>query len=102
MEESTVAPTIELVRLRVPGSRRALGHDGSGQGRSSGIFATTNGGVVQTSSVAPTGDHACTVYMERTQMADRPTRSRAYDGGRVPAPTDSRPSRSRMPEEVGA
>jgi poly(3-hydroxybutyrate) depolymerase len=76
----------------------SLGHDGSGQGMSSDFFAMTNGCMVESLPLAPTGGHACTDYKGCTPA--HPTRFCAYDGGHTPAPTDSGQNKSWMPQEV--
>jgi hypothetical protein len=74
----------------------ALGTDGSGQEMSSDFFAMTNGCMVESLPLAPTGGHACTNY----EGCSAPTRWCDYDAGHTPAPTDAGENESWVPEEV--
>jgi hypothetical protein len=76
----------------------ALGNDGSGQGMSSDFFAMTNGCMVETMPMPPTGGHVCTDY--EGCSAGHPTRWCDYDGGHTASHVDPGESESWVPREV--
>jgi poly(3-hydroxybutyrate) depolymerase len=76
----------------------ALGNDGSGQTMSSDFFAMTNGCMVETMPMPPSGGHVCTDY--KGCSPGHPTRWCDYDGPHTPSHVDSGQSKSWVPPEV--